>query len=313
MIAWVAFSLSDVFIKLLSDKFPLHEIIFIRSLVALLFTLFLFAPREGGLHVLKTRSPGKQITRGLLILVANMLFFLALPSMRLSDVTTLFFVAPLFITAFSVFFLSESVGIRRWCAIAVGFLGVIVMMRPGTSAFTLIALLPVMAAAAYAMMQVLTRKIGLSDHASAMTFYIQLTFLVFSMLFGLIAGSGRVAPENNPTLEFLLRAWIWPDFLSLAIMIGLGCASGVGGYLIGQAYRTTPANVIAPFEFVALPLAVIWTVLIWQDWPDLFAWLGIVLILGSGLYVFWREVWLEKRSKKIPNNNSAPDSKQLVR
>ncbi len=293
-IAWFSFSLNDVGIKLLSDQYPLHQIILVRSAVGLLMTLVLFAPMEGGWQVLKTRYPGMQITRGILILLANMLFFMALPSMRLSDVSTLFFIAPLLITAFSVWFLGENVGIRRWCAILVGLTGVVVMMRPGTSAFTLVALLPVMAAAAYASMQMLTRKIGLRDKASAMTFYIQLVFVIFALIFGLIAGDGRYAPDNNPTMQFLLRAWSWPDLFGWSIMLGLGLMTGMGGYMISQAYRTTPANVIAPFEFIALPLSLFWTVVIWQDWPDLFSWVGICLIIGSGIYVFWREVWLQK-------------------
>lgn len=293
-IAWLTFSLNDVGIKLLSEQYPLHQIILVRSTVGLLMTLCLFAPMEGGLHVLKTRHPGKQVARGILILFANMLFFMALPSMRLSDVTTLFFIAPLLITAFSVWFLDEKVGIRRWCAVFVGLIGVIVMMRPGTSAFTLIALLPVLSAAAYACMQILTKKIGLRDKASAFTFYIQLVFVIFALIFGLIAGDGRFAPDNNPTLQFLLRAWSWPDLFGWSIMLGLGLMTGIGGYLISQAYRTTPANVIAPFEFIALPMSLFWTVLIWQDWPDAFSWVGICLIVGSGIFVFWREVWLQK-------------------
>ncbi len=295
-IAWASFSLNDVGIKLLSEQYPLHEIILVRSIVGILFTLLIFAPMEGGWHILKTRHPGKQLLRGVLILVANMLFFLALPSMRLSDVTTLFFIAPLLITAFSVWFLGEVVGIRRWCAICIGLGGVVVMMRPGTSAFTLVALLPVIAACAYATMQILTKKIGLSDKASTMTFYIQLVFVIFALMFGLVAGDGRFAPNNNPTLAFLLRAWSWPDFLGWSIMLGLGVTTGVGGYLISQAYRTTPASVIAPFEFIALPMSIFWSVAIWNDWPDTFSWIGICLIIGSGMYVFWREVWLQKAS-----------------
>ena len=129
-----------------------------------------------------------------------------------------------------------------------------------------------------------------------MTSYIKLVFVVFALMFGLAASDGRSAPDNSPAMEFLLRAWNWPDFLGWSIMLGLGLTTGIGGHMISQAYRTTPANVIAPFEFIALPMSIFWTVAIWKDWSDVFSWAGICLIIGSGIVVFWREVWLQKAS-----------------
>jgi len=297
--AWILFSLNDVGFKLLSDDYPLHQLVLFRSLIGLSLTLLLFAPLEGGWQVLRTKRLGVHLLRGSCIVFANMAFFLALATMPLSDVTTLFFVAPILITLFSVLFLGETVGYRRWIAIAVGLLGVVVMMRPGQETFRLVAILPVLSAAAYAMMQILTRKLGVTERASTLAFYIQLLFLMVSLSFGLIAGDGKFingANAGNPTLDFLLRAWQWPDLKAIGIISMLGLASGFGGYLISQAYRTTAATILAPFEYVALPLSIVWSVLFWGDWPDTVAWSGIFLILASGLYVFWREVWLERHS-----------------
>lgn len=293
--AWFLFSLNDAGIKLLSEGYALHQIVLIRSLIALTITLAILMPLEGGYSLLKTNNLKIHIIRGLCIVVANVAFFMGLASISLPEATAIFFVAPLFITALSVLFLAETVGIKRWIAVTVGLMGVIVMLRPGTSAFHHAALLPLFSAFAYACMQILTRKLGLKEKASTMAFYIQLVFVITSTAFGICFGHGNYANPDNASLDFLLRAWALPNLYDAIIMIGIGLASGLGGYLISQAYRLCEAATIAPFEYVALVLAIVWGITLWGDWPDAFAWLGIAMILGSGLFVFWREVMLDKK------------------
>jgi len=293
--AWFTFSLNDVGIKFLSGDYALHQIVLVRSTIGLLLTLAILVPLEGGYANLKTSVPLLHITRGLCVVIANMCFFVSLASLELPVATAIFFVAPLFITALSVVVLGEQVGPRRWIAVMVGLLGVVIMLRPGTSSFVWAALLPLLAAAAYATLQMLTRKIGFRDKASTMSFYIQLVFVVVCSLFGLIAGDGEMAGGNNPSTDFLLRAWRWPVLIDWVIMIGLGVATAFGGYLISQAYRMSEAAVIAPFEYLAVLLALFWGAVIFDETPDLVSWIGIALILSSGLYVFWREVVLERR------------------
>jgi len=293
--AWITFSLNDVGIKFLSGDYALHQIVLVRSVVALLITIAVIVPLEGGYQNLKTRLPLLHIIRGLCVVLANTTFFAGLASLDLPVATAIFFAAPLFITALSVVVLGEQVGPRRWAAVGIGMLGVLVMLRPGSSTFTWAAVLPLVSAAAYATLQMLTRKIGFRDKASTMSFYIQLTFVIVCSLFGLVAGDGRFAGGNNPSTEFLLRAWVWPTNRDLSIMLGLGVATAVGGYLISQAYRICAAAIIAPFEYIAVLLAILWGVVIFGEWPDRWSWVGISLILGAGLYVFWREVVLRAR------------------
>ena len=289
------FSLNDVGIKLLSGDYPLHQIVWVRALVGISLTLSVLLPLEGGYRQLKTPYLKIHLLRGLCVVVANMMFFTGLATISLPEASAIFFVAPLFITAMSVVFLGETVGVWRWTAVAVGLAGVIVMLRPGTSAFKFVALLPLFSAAAYATLQVLTRKIGIKEKASVMAFYIQLMFVVVCSLFGLMFGSGQYADASNPSIDFLFRAWTLPTPVDLGIMIGLGLSSGVGGYLISQAYRICEAALIAPFEYLALVLAIVWGITLWGEWPDLIAWTGIFLIFFSGLFVFWREVILDKK------------------
>src|SRR5690606_627907 len=117
----------------------------------------------------------------------------------------------LFVTAFSVIFLGEHVGWRRWMAVAVGFAGVMMIIRPGAASFQFAALLPLISAAGNAVIHITTRKLSLTERASTMTFYIHLVFLIFSASFGLIFGDGRMSGGGNANLDFLFRAWIWPN------------------------------------------------------------------------------------------------------
>ncbi len=287
--AVMCFSINDVGIKFLSDAYALHQVVFIRALVGLTaFTCFIM-PFAGGPRLLRTRRPVVHLIRGLCVVSANMCLFLGLAALPIADATAIFFVSPLVITVFSVIFLKEVVGPRRWAAIAVGFIGVLVIVKPGTSAFQLASLLPIVAAFLYATLHMLTRKIGGTESAPTMAFYIQLTFLIASSMIGLGLGDGRFAGSGHPSLEFLFRAWVWPPVGDYPILAMLGISGMLGGLFISQAYRLSEAAFAAPFEYVAMPMAIMWGVTVFGTWPDATAWVGIALIVGSGLYLVWRE------------------------
>ena len=299
-----AISINDMLFKQLSGGYPLHEIIFIRSAVALL-VLLLVVQMEGGFGILKTNRPWLHVFRGLMIIIANMSFFLALAALPLADATALFFVAPLFITLLSIPLLGEKVGIRRIGAVAIGFLGVIIMQQPWADraslpASRLVLLLPVLAALTYALTQLMTRKLGVTSKASALSVYIQTAFLAVSVLFGLMVGDGRFADmQEDPALRFLFRAWVWPSFDDWWVMIGMGFNAGFIGYCLSQAYRTADAATLAPFEYVGLPLAVMWGWWVFREVPSWEVWVGMALILGSGLFVFLRERQKSGRVSRI--------------
>ncbi len=287
--AVLVFTTQDMAIKWLSGDYALHQIVLIRALIAITITLAIFVPLEGGYRNLATRRPALHLARGLAIVCANIMFLMGLASLPLGEATALFFIAPLFITVLSVLLLGERVGPRRWIAVLVGLSGIVVMLRPGDEIFRAAALFPVAAAFAYASMQIMTRKLGVAEKASTMAFYIQITFIAVSSGIGLSVGDGRFAGGTGPSLEFLLRAWVWPSGGDALIILGIGGLNAMGAYLISQAYRTSEAGLIAPFEYLAMPLAVFWGVVMWGDWPDAVTWIGIALIGGSGLYVFYRE------------------------
>ena len=287
--AVMCFSINDVGIKFLSDAYALHQVVFIRALIGLTAFTCVIMPLAGGPRLLRTRRPLVHMIRGLCVVSANMCLFLGLAALPIADATAIFFVSPLVITVFSVIFLKEIVGPRRWASIAVGFIGVLVIVKPGTSAFQLASLLPIVAAFLYATLHMLTRKIGGTESAPTMAFYIQLTFLIASTMIGLGLGDGRFAGSGHPSLEFLFRAWVWPPVADYPILILLGISGMLGGLFISQAYRLSEAAFAAPFEYVAMPMAIVWGVTVFGTWPDATAWIGIALIVGSGLYLVWRE------------------------
>ena len=287
-------SINDLLIKQLSGGYPLHELVFVRSGIGILFGLII-VQFEGGWGILRTRHPWLHATRGLLIVIANMTFFVALAVLPLADATALFFAAPLFITLLSIPMLGEKVGPLRISAVVVGFVGVVVMQRPWAGADTLevnriVLLLPVLSALTYALNQLLTRKLGVESKASAMAIYIQATFIIVSMGFFVVAGDGRFAEGSaNPSVTFLLRAWVWPAPEDVWIFAGLGVNAAIIGYSLSQAYRLADAATVAPFEYIGLPLAVMWGFVVFGDVPMWEVWLGMSLILGAGLFVFLRE------------------------
>ena len=239
------FVLQDALIKWLSGDYPLHEIVLVRAASAIAVTLFLMR-LEGGVHLLRTRRLGLQLARSGLLVVANCAFYLALAAMTIAEATSIFFVAPLLITVLSALLLRETVGPRRWAAVCIGLAGVIVMLRPGEGVLRLVALLPIVAAGAYALMQIITRRLGTSERASTIAFYAQAGFIVASVTIGLVAGDGRFAPEDDASLAFLLRAWTVPSTRDAALFLAIGVINGVGGYLMSQAYRISRPSAIAP-------------------------------------------------------------------
>ncbi|MEH6832702.1 MAG: DMT family transporter [Sulfitobacter sp.] len=298
-------SLNDMLIKQLSSGYPLHQIVFFRSLIALLITL-VFLQFEGGFAALRTERPMLHVFRGVLVVISNMAFFLALAVLPLADATALFFVAPLFITLLSVPLLGEKVGPLRIGAVIVGFVGVIIMQRPwetGDSlpASRIVLLLPVLAAFTYALNQLMTRKLGVKAPASTLAIYIQATFLIVSVGFFLVAGDGRFAENTtNGSLQFLLRAWVWPAPQERILLLGMGANGALIGYSLSQAYRLADAATVAPFEYIGLPLAVFWGLVIFGDLPTWEVWTGIALIIASGLFVFFRERAKAKRVTTRP-------------
>ncbi len=285
-------SINDMVIKRFSGHYPLHQMVFLRSAIGLFFTLML-VHLEGGWRILKTDQVGLHALRALMVFASNMTYFAALAVLPLSDATALFFIAPIMITVLSIPILGERVGPRRWSAVIVGFAGTLLMVYSQNEAradlSVWIYMLPLLAAFFYATMQVLTRKLA-KTKASAMAFYIQITFVSLCGLSGLMVGNGAYSDQaQHPSIEFILRAWVTPSANDMVYFVLIGVLATGVGYCLSQAYRSAPAATVAPFEYVLLPMSIFWGWIIFSDWPGLPVWVGSLIIIMAGLYVIWRE------------------------
>ena len=290
-----SFTINDAAIKFLSGDYPLHQIVFCRAVIALIITIAFIMPLDGGRGAIKTQKLKLHFIRGGLVVLANSFFFAGLAAIPLSEATALFFVAPVVITLFSVIFLGEKVGKFRWGATILGLAGAVIMLRPTSDSFQLAAILPIIAAVCYAGLHIMSRTMGGTERASTMSVYVNLTFIIVGVVMGSLFGAGQFGNSGNASVDFIFRAWVMPASDDWIVLGTVGLASCFGGFFISQAYRICEVALIAPFEYVALVLAIIWGIVFFDEWPDTIAWLGTFLILVSGLVVVWRETVLKRR------------------
>lgn len=249
---------------------PALQVIFVRYAVHLCLAAGINLPRKG-LSLLRTNSPGLELARALALVGSTLCNFTAVRYLPLTVTGAIGFTVPLIITALSVFLLSESVGWRRWTAIGVGFLGVLVIVRPGTEVFHPATLLSLGGAVCYASYAMLTRRLAGIDSAGTQQFY------------GAALPTIVLAP-------FALTTWMWPTTLADAIVLALvGVIGFTAHQFITVAHRFAPASALAPFAYVQILFFALASALIFQQPPDLWFFLGAPIVIGSGLYIWWRE------------------------
>lgn len=282
------FALQDVILKWLAGDYPLSQVMLIRSVTAFPIMLWL-VHRDGGLGLLFTPGTRAMLGRGLIMFLAYFSYYIALPALPLATTVALYFSAPLFITLLSVALLGERVGPRRWVALGCGFLGVTIMLGPQGGGFDWAAILPVLSGFAYALSMIAARHLGKTESGAALAFWGNVVFFAISLLLSATLGQVGAAGATHPSLGFLFRPWAMPSGLDLALMMATGVVAALGLTLLTQAYRIAEASIVTPFEYTAMIWSVIYGWIIWQDWPGARDWIGIAIIIGSGLYILWRE------------------------
>lgn len=290
----ITLSMNDLAIKALSGAYALHQVILIRAFIGIALVLAVMWYSRAGLRQMRTRRIGAHALRVSIVMVSNITYFVGLSLMPLADAVAVAFVAPLFVTLMSAVILREHVGPRRWAAVAVGLAGVVIMTRPGEGVIQPAAILVLISAFCYASSHMMTRRMRDTESAMTLNFYVQVGFIVVSCSFGLVAGDGHLAQAPGSTWEFLFRPWIAPPLADWWAFAATGVAVGVGGLMMSQAYRTTEAALVAPFEYIGMPMAIFWGVVVFGTWPDHTAWVGIAFICGAGLYTLWRETVIRK-------------------
>lgn len=264
------FPVMNASVKYLNGFYPVSEVVWARYAGHLAFILIAFMPRHG-LSLFKAQRPGTQTLRSLLLLGATAFYFNALTYIPMPTAATISFVSPLIVTALAMPVLGEHVGPRRWIAVVVGFLGAVVIIRPGLGAMHWAVFLALGSASCYALYQILTRRLGSFDSAE--------TTITYTAFVGVV-GASLVAPFD----------WTWPTAaLHWVLFIGLGAIGGFGHYFVVKAFQYGSAAVISPFNYVQLVGATVLGYVIFDDFPDIWTWVGAAIIVASGLYITYRE------------------------
>jgi drug/metabolite transporter (DMT)-like permease len=269
----------DLCAKWLLQTYALQQFVFLRSLFGLL-TFFLIARWYGGFSGLHTTRWGWHLLRTVLATGAMFGFFYGLQHMPLVNALTLAFTAPLIVTALSVPLLGEHVGWRRWIAVIVGFAGVLIILRPGAGVFDFASVAVLIAAASYSGLAITARKLAATESSFSLSVYVISGPLLVSSL---SVTDHWTTPDTGDWLLFLLAG-----LLSAGAWIGI-----VGGYR-----RAAPA-ILAPFEYTALIGAAIAGYLIWGEIPDRWVVIGALIIMGSGLYIVYREIGSEVTNRYL--------------
>lgn len=271
---------NDAFAKTLTVTYSPVQIFFVRNVIALPFALVL-ALTMGGVAALHSHRPLAHLVRGLLWISAAVLFFTSLRYLRLAEATALAFVAPVFITALSAIFLREQVGWRRWLAVLAGFVGVLVIVRPGGATFQPASLLSLAMALVYAVLMISARWVDPRESVWTLLLWLTGAAVVLGAL---------VAPF----------VWTAVRMEDLRLFLGIAIFGTAGMTMITQAFRFAPAVVLAPLEYSALIWATLLGWIFWGEIPDAVTYLGAAIIIASGIYIIFREQRVAKRSKAAP-------------
>jgi drug/metabolite transporter (DMT)-like permease len=262
------FSANDALGKWILSTYPVGEMLLLRGIASLLVILP-FILREGFENFRTAPRPGLQILRLILSTCEVVMFFWAVSYLPLADTVTFYLAGPIYVTALSAIFLGERVGWRRWTAVVIGFVGVLIALRPSAATLTLPALIALTGSVAYAFLMVVTRYLrGTSDVVMA-TGQIVTTFI-----FGAATAS---------------IGWVTPSPVDLMLMMWLGVTATLALVCVNRSLKLAPASVVVPYQYTLIVWAVIFGYAVFGDQPQPHTLIGAAIIVAAGLYIFWRE------------------------
>lgn len=277
------FSTQDAIVKSVSGSYALTEVVSIRCIVSMPILLAMVW-WEAGPRALVSRNFVPLASRSAVMLFAYTAYYMAFPALKLADAVALYFTVPLFTLGLAIPLLGETIGWRRISAVAIGFAGVIVMMRPGAGLFEPAALLSLFSAATYALSMLMARKLGGTEKASVMAFYQNAVYLSGALLLALVLHLAGVESATHPSINFLVRPWTMPTTRDFLLIASCGVIAAFGVVLLTQAYRIARASVVASFEYTGLLWAPLWGYLFFNEQPDSTTYYGALLILVGGLF-----------------------------
>ena len=288
LIAMIVFSVQDGIMKHIYNFVSLYEIYLIRTVVSfVLILLFLIITKKP--IVFKSQYPLLTFTRVILFFFGFSSFYVSLTVLPLGTATALFFVTPFLITIFAHFFLKEEIGLRRWSAVVVGFIGVYVTLNPDFSNFNYLSLLPILCAFCYSLSMIIIKKTSDKDSVYTQTFTFYIGAIILSIIFYFVIGDGQYNTSNHPASQFIFREWFVDFNSNILLMTATGVTATVAFLFLFKAYSIASPAVVSPFEYSILFWSPLVGWLYFDEIPSLNTVVGIFIIVSSGVYIFMRE------------------------
>jgi len=269
-----AFSLMDVIVKW-SDDYPVGQVLFFRGFCGIIPILFLI-PKDRYLDFYKTTRPFLHFKRCLAGLIALVSIFVALRNLPLATVVSISFAAPIFITIFSIFLLNEKVGLYRWLAVLVGFVGIIFITEPGFSSLNLYYIYPIIFCLGLSYVAIAIRKLSSTEPAWLISFFFSFSIMLLSFL-------------------SFYQGWILPTLLDLFLLSMVGILGGLANLWLSQSYKYSEVSLVSPLKYLGLVFAIIFGYFIWNEIPTSKTLLGALLVIVSSIIIFRREMYLKKK------------------
>ena len=274
----VCFSAMDICVKWL-NYYPIGEVFFARFFIGL-FPIFFIIPKDKLFSFYKTKRPGLHAFRAVTGSLAIIALFFGLRELPLADVVSLTFAGPIFVTIASILFLSEKVGLKRWSAVFLGFIGMLLIVQPAFTELNYYYITPIIFCIFFACVAISVRSLSKTEPIYRIAIY----FTVLNCLLGLA------------TLPY---GWVVPTKIDIIIFIIMGLCGSIGNLLLTQSYRISEASLVTPIKYLSLVFAIVFGFLIWSEVPKFLTLLGASLVILSSFVIFIRETKLKKQKHSI--------------
>ena len=277
-----AFSLMDVIVKWSVD-YPIGQVLFFRGFFGIIFYFFVI-PRERLHNFYQTKRPGLHALRCTSGLIALVAIFIALRELPLATVVSISFAAPIFTTILSIFLLSEKVGLFRWLAVIIGFIGILVITEPGISELNIYYIFPIIFCLGLSYVAITIRQLSSTEPVWLISFYFSLSIMVLSFL-------------------TIPNGWVLPSFQDFVLLSFVGIFGGVANLWLSQSYKYSEVSLVTPLKYLALVFAIVFGYFIWGEVPTIKTLIGALLVIISTLIIFRREIYKKKNiSSKTLND-----------
>ena len=292
MLGQLSFSINDTLIKEIvidnKNNLSIINILFLRGILttSFIFLYLKFYEKKNILNVFKIK---KYHLRGIYEVLTAVCFFTGLILLPVAEVYTLLMTNPFFVTIFAFIFLKEKVGIRRWLGIAVGFLGVYIVLDPNFEDFNYMKLAPVACSLCYAISMTITKYTSEKDNVYTQMSHLYIGAIIISILFYVFAGKGQFNVFSDPTFQFIFREWFSNPSFAWPFIIGMGFVGAFSFYCVFSAYSVASPSVVSLFEYSLIIWAIIIGYILFDNIPTLRTFVGVTLIIGAGIYIYIRE------------------------